>query len=53
VRLAAAGKLGLDHASIWLYHPEADFFSQDMGVEGTLDYLAQHRPDLSSRLVLP
>jgi hypothetical protein len=41
----------LEHASIWLYFPDADFISRDMGPEGGRGFVAYKAPSLP--LIVP
>lgn len=52
-RARSEGSIVMAHAAMWLYHPDTDFISNDMGHSGALQFLQERYPEQVQRLVIP
>ena len=52
-RAKAERAIVLEHASIWLYHPDVDFIGRDMGAVGARQFMLANHPHLADRLIMP
>jgi hypothetical protein len=52
-RVKAERAIVVEHSSLWLYFPDADFIGRDMGPEGARQFLLANHPHLADRLIMP